>query len=171
MQLRTQHAVRAEKRPNERLHHHARAGGDNVPLAEGIEHAPRVRVDVLRVEARQHGSRHDLDVADLEAGEGEEDQRLDGERLGEEEVGEVDEGDGGEEEERAEEAAGLQSDEQVVREGAARDEESAVEVGRHRLVGAAVGGAFGDWVETTSESPHDHARERKRGRSGCVRWS
>lgn len=99
-------------------------------------------MDVLRVEPRQHGPRHDLDVADLESGEGEEYEGFDGRCFREEYVGEVDEGDGGEEEESSEDASGLESDEHVVREGTTGDEESAVEVGSHRLAGSLIGGAF-----------------------------
>ncbi|KAF7845393.1 Glycerol-3-phosphate 2-O-acyltransferase 6 [Senna tora] len=159
VELGPEHPVGAEECLGEGLDHDAGAGGDNVALAEGVEDAPRVGVDVLGVEAWEDGAGDEVDVAEFEAGEGEEDEGLDGESFGDEEVGEVDEGDGGEEEEGAEEAAGFEGDEEVVREGAAGDEEGAVEVRGHRLVGARVGGAFGDGVETTSESscsPHDH---------------
>lgn len=82
----------------------------------------------------EDGAGGELDVADFEAGEGDEDEDLDAEGFGEEEVGDDDEREGEEEDEAPEETAGFNGDEHEVRERAPGDEERAVEVGSDRLV-------------------------------------
>jgi hypothetical protein len=147
LQLRADDLVSAEEGPGEGLHHDPGAGRDDVPLAEGVEHPPALRVHVAGVELGQHRARHHLDVAHLEPRHGDVHQRADGQRLGEEDVGDVDERHGQEQQDGAEDAAGLQRHEEVVGERAPGDEQRAVQVGGHRLLRPPLRAALLDGLE------------------------
>lgn len=148
LQFRSDDLIGTHERLCEMLHHDSRVCRHDAAFPEGAEEPPRLRLDVLRVEPREDGAGDELHVSHLEPGKGDEDERFDGSGLGEEDVGEVDDRDGGEEEEGAEEAAGFHGDEHEVGEGGAGEQESSVEVRGHSLVRPVIGiDAFGDRFE------------------------
>lgn len=124
---------------------------------------------VFGVELGQHRARDHLNVPDLQAREGDEDQGLDGRGLGEEYVREVHERDGSKEDKATEEAAGFDGDQHVVRKCAGGHQEGAVQVRGHGLVRPVLGAAFGDRFEVAKGS-HDHGRERVRGERESEVW-
>jgi hypothetical protein len=54
-----------------------RVGGEHEPTPARREHAPRLRVEVEAVELGQHRARYPLNVGNLDAGHGREDDHLD----------------------------------------------------------------------------------------------
>lgn len=141
-ELRSDDLIGAQNRLHKRLHHNPGIRRHNIPLPERIKHFPSLRMDVLRVKFGQNRASHRLDVADLQSGERNEHERLNGDGFRQEQVHEVNERHRRQKQDSPENAACLDGDEHEVREGAGGDEESSVQIGGHRLAGAALGAAF-----------------------------
>lgn len=154
LNLSSDHLISAQIVFHERFHHDRRIRCDYHFSLALVEDGEALRPHIARVEPRQHGSRRQLDVAHLQPGERDVDQHLDGEGFGDEDVGYGDERERQEEDQPAEEAAGLDRYQHEVREGGAGDQEGSVEVSRDRVAVRAGEVAFLD------------RREARRGRRG-----
>jgi hypothetical protein len=129
-------SVRAEVAPRERLRHDPRRGGEHqAPPPARREHAPRGRVHVDRVEPGQHSACRRLDVRHARPRGGREDQHPHP-RGGRRQAGQRGRQRRQQQQEReARRPARLEGDERVVREGAPRPEQRALEVRRDRRAG------------------------------------
>ena len=128
-QLRAEHAVDVQVLPGERLRHDPRARGDHVPFATAAgEDTVRAAPEVLQVELGEGGLRGRLEIDHPEARCGDEDHHAKSDAL---EAGELQEPhEGGEEEQREgpDGTAGFQGHQHEVREEAAGDEKSSLEL-------------------------------------------